>query len=94
MRTVRKFVEGLWTETNRLNAKECRDVFTDMFYLAASLGPAEVGACCALWIRMVDESKRRGKMVFLETHRLTLLPVHRADTARIADTLPRGRCCA
>ena len=76
MRTVRKFVEGLWCETNRINAKECREILSDMFYLAASLGPSEVGQLCALWVRMVEESKRKGKMVFLETQRLTLLPFH------------------
>ena len=38
MRTVRQFVIGLWTETNRLNVNEVTDILTEMFYLSASLG--------------------------------------------------------
>ena len=67
MRTVRQFVVGLWTETNRINAKECAEILSDMFYLTASLGSEAVGQLMSLWVRMVDESKRKGKMVFLET---------------------------
>ena len=76
MRTVRKFVEGLWMETNRLNARETREILSDMFYLSASLGSAEVSQLLALWGQMVEESKRKGRMVFLETQRLALIPFH------------------
>ena len=78
----------LWRETNRLNAKETRDALSEMFYLCASLGSSEVGELMELWCRLCDESKRRGRMVFLETSRLTLLPFHTvfisSDALRLA----------
>ena len=42
MLTVRRFVTDLWRETNRVNAREAANLVSEMFYLAASLGPAEV----------------------------------------------------
>ena len=63
-----------------IDSKECREILNDMFYLCASLGSQDVGRLCQLWIRMVDESKRKGKMVFLETTRLVLLPFHQVSS--------------
>ena len=92
MKTVRRFVTDLWRETNRLNAREASNLLSDMFYLAASLGPQEmhelVDHRSGLWALLIRKSRERPRLVFLETGRLALLPFHQvfveSDALRLA----------
>ena len=73
MPQVRRFVGDMWRETNRLNAKESGLLLAEMYYQVAEQ-PDMVGRLVDLWTHLLEQSHSNRANVFLDGHRLVLLP--------------------
>ena len=89
MSKVRRWVGNTWRETNRLNAKETGLLLAAMYYQVAEQ-PEMVARLVDLWIQLLEQSHSNRANVFLDGHRLVLLPFNTVFVASDAMQLAIG----
>ena len=50
---MRRYISAIWKDTNRLNARECQSLLSEMYYQVAQ-APPEVKKLGDFWVELLE----------------------------------------